>query len=97
MMTVLLFASRRQVSYATRRLAVAVLLLGAVLVVGLYLVSKHVRLTSTSAATSSEAAVLMRFAPPVQTQPSDCSVTGDLVGDGNPAEIAATSCGEARR
>jgi carbohydrate-binding DOMON domain-containing protein len=50
-----------------------------------------------STAASSDAPVSQHLAPLAEAPRSDCAVTGDLAGDGNPAEIAAILCAGERR
>lgn len=92
-MTVQLFTPRPPVAIPTHMLAFALLVLGAVLVFGLYLATHHATVISNSDAAVSETSLSQRLAVPAQAPQSTCSVTGDLAGDGNPAEIAAILCG----
>ena len=96
-MTIHLSAPHRPLIDPTHLFGLALLVLGALLVVGLFLAPQPVGVASTSPAASSEAPVSQRLAPLVPTPPSDCAVTGDLAGNDNPAEIAATLCGGEKR
>src|SRR5438105_540280 len=96
LMTVQLSAPHRPLINWTQLLTLALLVIGTLLVVGLYMATLQAGVTSTSAATASEAPVSQRLTPPAETPRSDCAVTGDLAGDGNPAEIAAILCGRER-
>ena len=96
-MTIQLSAPHQPLLNRTHMLPFTLLVFGALLVVGLYTATLHAGATSISAATSSEASVSQRLVPPVDTHRTDCAVTGDLAGDGNPAEIAAILCGGERR
>ena len=92
-MTVQLSARHPPLINRIHMLALALLVFGALVVVGLYMATTH----SGVASTSSEALMSQRLEPSAETPRTDCAVTGDLAGDGNPAEIAAILCGGERR
>ena len=96
-MTIQLSTPHRPLFDPTHLLTLALLVVGVLLVVGLSLAPKYVGVTSTSTAASSDAPVSQHLAPLAETPRSDCAVTGDLAGDGNPAEIAAVLYGVERR
>jgi hypothetical protein len=76
-------------------LAVGLLLLGTVLLLGMY--SDAPRMEVASTAKVSEPPVSQRLAVPAASVRSACSLTGDLVGDANPADIARVLCGESNQ
>jgi hypothetical protein len=89
-------APRRLVPDQPLFLALVLLILGAVLLLGLYLATPQVEVASTTSAVSA-GAVVQPQAPSNQRSGSVCSLTGDLVGDANPAEVARVLCAEQKQ
>jgi hypothetical protein len=75
-------------------LALVLMFVGVLLLFGLYQTGAHVEVASTSTTTVSEGAVVERQASPSQRSGSDCSLSGDLVGEANPAEVGRVLCAE---
>jgi hypothetical protein len=92
-MSIHVAAPRRLLSDRPLTLALVLVFVGAVVVFGLYLAAPQVQMASTMAAVSEPAAVQPQVAPTLRLG-TDCSVTGDLVGDANPAEVVRVLCGK---
>jgi hypothetical protein len=75
-------------------LALALMFVGVVLLFGLYLAAAHVAPAATSTMAISAPGVAQ---VPVRSSlrlGTECSVSGDLVGDANPVEVARVLCAD---